>query len=393
MASYSYSMVSLASLLVKETKAAIYDTAIGIAKAVGLPVSTWQAGDPTRSLYHLESEVLSKVEDVVVGYIESGFLDYASGDWLKIVAKQGFNVDVPAATFATTEVVLTNSGGGVFQIDAGDLTLKNTLSGKTYRNTTGGTLPAKVGSVNGTLTITVVAEEAGAASSAGSGEIDDLVTTLLKVTCSNPTAAVGTDEQAESVTRQQCRDKLGNLSPNGPRDIYSYVAKTPALVGTTAVTRTRVFSSSDSGDVTLYIAGPSGAVGESDRALVETGIATHATPLCVSVSVVAAIELAVPITYELWLYKSSGETASSAAAKVQAALGAMFATRPIGGDLIPPATTGKIYKSMIESVIRSTFPDAFRVVVTAPASDVTMANNQVAVLSTVTPTVDLVVDP
>src|SRR5262249_39771218 len=155
-------------------------------------------------------------------------------------------------------------------------------------NTTGGNLPAKVGVVNGTLTITVIADEAGSGSSAGAGEIDTLVTTSLGVTCSNATAAVGTDEQDESVTRQQCPDKLGSLSPNGPVDAYRYVARNSALTGSTAITRVRAYPDSDTGDVLVYLAGPSGAISSADRALAETAIADWATPLCITPTVSSA---------------------------------------------------------------------------------------------------------
>lgn len=380
--------VSLASLLVKETKAAIYTTALSIAAAVGLPVSSWQPGDPTRSLYYIEAETLSTLEEVVAGFIASGFLDYASGPWLKILAKQVFNVDVPEATFATTDLVLTNTGGGVYTIDPGDLTFKSSLTGKQYHNTTGGTLLG-----GGTLTITVVADEAGSDSSAGAGEIDTLVTTLLGVTCANPTAAIGVDEQDEATTRQQCRDKLGSLSPNGTKDAYAYVARNSTLTGTNVVNRVRVFSDSDIGEVTVYLAGASGAIAETDRALVETAIVTWATPLCVTPTVLSASNVTVPVTYELWIYKSCNKTAAEVAADVQSALETMFAARPIGGDIIPPATTGAIYKSMIESTIRSTFSQAFRVSVSTPAGDTALTNAQVPVLGAVTYTINLVNDP
>ncbi len=64
---------SLASLLVQQTKTQIYEYALSIATDLGLPVTSWQAGDPTRSLYHLESELLATLETVVVGFISSGF--------------------------------------------------------------------------------------------------------------------------------------------------------------------------------------------------------------------------------------------------------------------------------------------------------------------------------
>ncbi len=382
--------VSLASLLVKETKAKIYEAALSIASVIGLPVSSWQAGDPTRSLFHLESELLEKVEDIAVGFISSGFLDYAKGTWLEVLAEQVFGVIVPDATYATTPVVLTNTGGGVYTIDAGDLTLKNSTSGKTYRNTTGGTLASGPGT---TLTIPVVADEAGSESSAAAGEIDDMVTALLGVTCTNPTAAIGIDKQDDATTRQQCRDKLGSLSPDGPREAYSYVARNSELTGTNAVTRVRVYSDSDTGDVVVYLAGPGGGVAEPDRALVEAAIIKWATPLCITPTVLAAGDVTVPVTYTLWLYQSANKTTAEVQADVQAALEDLFSGHIIGGDVIPPATTGALYKSLIESTIRGVYPEVFRVSVSVPTSDVDLLNNEVAVLGTVTGTINFVQDP
>lgn len=79
---------------------------------------------------------------------------------------------------------------------------------------------------------------------------------------------------------------------------------------------------------------------------------------------------------------------------VEAALETLFAARPIGGDVIAPATTGKIYRSLIESTIRGVYPsDAFRVSVSAPAGDTALAANEVAALGVVTPTVSLEAAP
>lgn len=385
--------VSLATLLIQATKAQILNYALGIAQNLGLPVTSWQAGDPTRSLYMLESELLSTLESVVVGFISSGFLDFAHGDWLNVKAKQDFGVDVPGATFASTSCVLTNSGGSVFDdIEVGAITAKNTSTGKTYRNVTGGALAAAVGMTPATLALSFTADEAGADSSAGEGEIDDLVTTMLGVTISNPTAAIGLDAQDESTTVQQCRDKLGSLSPDGPKEAYAYVARNPDLAGTRAATRVRVYSDSDTGDVTVYLASSSGPIAEPDRALIETAILTWATPLCITPTVLSATGVAVAVTYTVWLYKSANKTADEAKADILAALENMIATRPIGGDIIPPAATGSLYASLIESTIRAVYPQVFRVVITLPG-DTSLGNGQVATLGAVTGTVNLVVDP
>lgn len=218
------------------------------------------------------------------------------------------------------------------------------------------------------------------------------MTTLLGVTCANANAAVGTDEQAPDITVQQCRDKLSSLSPNGPRGAYSYVARNPDLSGTNAVTRVREYGDSDTGDVSVYLAGPSGGVLEADRALVEEAILLWATPLCITPTVLSATNVPVAVTYELWIYKSCNKTADEVEEAIQIALENLFATRPIGGDIIPPSS-GAMYHSLIESAIRGVFPQTFRVLLTSPSSDTALANGQVATLSTVTPTVHVVVDP
>jgi hypothetical protein len=377
---------SLATLLVQNTKAYIYEYALAIAETIGLPVSSWQAGDPTRSLFHVESDLLATLEEVVVGFIQSGFLDYATGDWLKILAEQVFNVVVPDATYAETTVTLTNAGGGTYIIDAGDLTFKNSTTGKTYHNTSGGTLNA-----GSTLSVDVEADEAGSDSSAAAGEIDEMVTTLLGVTCTNPTAAVGVDEQDEATTRQQCRDKLGSFSPNGPREAYAYVARNSELTGVTTITRVRVYADSDTGDVTVYLASPSGAVASGDVDAVEEAILEWATPLCITPTVESCTTTTVPVTYSIWVYDTVNKTVAEIEEDVEEALEEMFSTRQIGGDIVPPDTTGKLYKSLIESTIRGVYPaDCFRVSVATPSGDTSLTNSQVAVLGTVTATVNII---
>jgi phage-related baseplate assembly protein len=382
--------VSLASLLIRETKAAIYATALSIARALNLPVDAWQAGDPTRSLYHVLSEVLSTLEGVVSAYVGSGFLDYATGDWLTLLAKQIYNVDREVAAYAETTFDLTNAGGGVYDFEPGDLTVKCTATGKTYRNSSGGHLAA----LGGVLSVDIVADEPGSDSSAAAGEIDDLVTGYIGVTGSNPTAAVGVDEQTDDSLRQQCRDKVGALSPDGPAAAYSFVAKSSALTGTTAVTRVRVYADSDTGDVTVYLAGPSGAVASGDRDVVETAILRWATPLCITPTVLSASNVTIAVTYQLWIYEGVNKTSLEIQTSVAAALATMFAKRPIGGDIIPPATTGALYKEMIESTIRTAFPDhTFKIAVSIPASYTAMTNGQVPALGVIASTVTFVADP
>lgn len=383
--------ISLASLLLSETRAAIYNYALGIATGIGLPVTSWQVGDPTRSLYHVLAAKLEAFESNVSGYIKSGFLDHATGVWLKVLAEQVYGVDVPPATYAETTVVLTNSSTtNEYIIDAGDLTFASSVTGKTYRNTTGGTLALGPAT---TLSVTVVADEAGSASSAGAAEITRLVTSLDGVTCTNATAAVGIDEQDESVTKQQCRDMQDATSPDGARGAYAYFARNPDYGGTSAITRVRTYGDSTTGIVTIYLAGPSGGSSAADVALAQLAIVTWCLPLCITLVAAAATNVTIAVTYELWLYKSCNKTVAEVRTAVSTALGVLFSARPIGGDVVAPATTGKIYQSDILATIVKAIPEGFRASVTVPSGDTALTNGQVAVLGTVTGTIHLEDDP
>lgn len=381
-------VVSLASLLIQETEAVILQAALDLASSIGINVTSWLPGDPTRSLFIFEATKLSALETIVVGFVGSGFLDFATGDWLTILAQEVFNVTRPEATFATADCLLTNTGGAIFDIAAGDLTAKNTDTGATYHNTTGGTLVS-----SGTLTLTFEADIAGSGGNASVGEIDDLVTTLLGVTISNALSAVGIDAQDDPTLRQQCRDKLGSLSPNGPADAYSYVARTPALTGVTDVTRVRTFPDSSTGDVLVYIAGPSGGVSGGDVTAVTNAIALNALPLAITPTVLSANNVPVSVTSTVWVYRSVNKTTAQVQADVNTALTNLFLAQPIGGNIIPPATSGSLYQSSILAAIEDVYPQIFRVSLASPTGDTPLGNGDVPVLGSVSTTVVFIDDP
>lgn len=384
-------MATLASLLLQETKSAIYERGLAIATALGLPVTSWAAGDPTRSLYHFVAESLESLEVNVAGYTASGFLGYASGVWLTLLAEQIYNVTRVEATFASVTIKFTNQGGGLYVLDVGDVVVRNSTTGKTYTNTTGGTLAAGVGEE---LELDFVADESGADSSSAALEIDELVTTLLDVTVVNDLAAVGLDEEDDASLRDRCRAKLGMLSPNGPRDAYDYVVRSSDLTGVTEITKSRTVADSTTGNVTVYIAGASGAVAPASVTAAQLAVEEWAAPLCITPTVSNCTNVTIAVTYEVWLYSSVGETTAAIESAIETALEEMFAARPIGGDVISPAVTGALYQSLIAAAIKGAWPDhTFRVSVTSPAGDTALALNECAVLGVVTPTVNLELDP
>lgn len=367
------SVFSLAQLLITETQSAIYARAIEIAAAVGLPVTSWQAGDPTRSLYHLLSKTLSVAEEIVYKYSAAGFLDYATGDWLTLLAKQVYYVERVEYTYASCLCTLTNSSGGVYVFDPGDITAKNSASGKTYHNTTSGTLSG----VGSTLSLQFEADEPGSGSSSAAGEIDELITTFNGVSISNATNAIGVDSESDAALRIRCRAKLGMLSPNGPKDAYNYIATSTV----STVTRAKTVGDSAYGMVNVYVASASGAVGQTELTTIENAISQSVVPQGVSFRVNSAAEKQAVVNYQLWLYDTVGKTKAEIKTEVASALGALFASRPIGGDVIS-GLSGALYLSLIKRTIESVYPNhAFRVELTSPSADVVLAANEVATLS------------
>lgn len=362
-------MTSIVELYIVKTGEQILSSALAIAAGLGLPVTSWRAGDPTRATIKAMSEELATREQVTSEFIKSGFLDDATGEWLRVLALQVYGVEPTEATYATPTVTLVNGGGGFYPIEPGDVTVKASSSGKTYHNTTGGTLSAGV-----TLALVFVADEAGSDSSVAINEVDELVTTLLGVTITASTASLALDDQDEESIRIQCRATLGALSPNGPPDAYEYVARNVELTGAAGVTKAKTIPDSSDGTVLLYVAGPSGAVSGPDVALVQTAIERWATPLCVTPTAVSATAVTVNVAAVI----TGNDLPAGLDASAEIALDALFALYQIEATVTRSAII-----SCLHALTVALGASNVSVSLATPAADVTMTAGQVADLGTV----------
>lgn len=336
---------SVTTLFTVETAAKIFSTGIEVAKALGVPVTSWRTGDPSRSLYKFTAQKLATLDGVSGRFIKAGFLSTAAGDWLTILAFEVYNVERGEATYADPTVTVKNTKGGFFEVAPGDLTFKNGITGKTYHNTSGGTLSA-----GATVTFDLVADEAGSDSSAGLNEIDELVTTLLGCVVQSSTVGLANDQESDEELKTRCRASLGALSPNGPADAYEYIALTPAITGNTSVNRARAFGSTN-GTVTVIIASQSGAADAAAITAVQTAILRWSTPLTVLPTTVSA-DVAV-IDRSITIVKDASLAVSSAdlTASVLSAIDQLFRETKIGGR------NGGVSESEMTSVIHALYPN------------------------------------
>jgi hypothetical protein len=362
--------LSVAALFAVSTAAEIFEYGLSLARIVGLPVTSWRTGDPTRSLYKYLANVLAALETSNADYIRAGFLSTASGDWLTVLALETFGVTRTEATHATPTVTVTNSGGGFYEIEAGDLTFRASGIDKTYHNTSGGTLSA-----GATVTFDLVADEAGSDSSVEADEVDALVTTLLGVEVDSSTAAIANDEQSDEELREQCGDTLGALSPNGPADAYEYVCRNPDLTGVTDITRAKTVDDSDTGDVIVYVAGPSGPVAGASVTAAQDAVEEWATPNCITPTVTNCTVTTISVTATI----SGADIPGDFEDRIEDALESLFASIDIGGTVAVSAIISTIHNTLVAAGATGVIVN-----LTIPAANVPMATDAVPQLNVVT---------
>jgi hypothetical protein len=366
--------VSLTTLFTVETLDSLLATGLSVAAALGLPVTSWRVDDPTRALFSALAEYLAEREALQGFFIRSGFLSWATGDWLRVLASEVYGVDVPDAAPASTTVDLLNSGAGWYDLGVGEFRVRSTSSGVTYTSTEALSLHG----AGATQTLDVVADVDGSEGSAALDEIDAFETILLGVTITGSAAAIGVDVPSDEETREQCRATRGALSPNGPADAYEYVARNATLTGAASVTRAHATEDAPNLVVTVYVATASGAPSGADVTLVQSALDVWATPLTATATAVAASEVAQAITATV----TGGDVPADVEALAEAALGAMFAALPIGPcTLARSAVYAAIHGVLVTAGVTNPV-----VALSVPATDVTLTAGQVATLGTVTVT-------
>jgi hypothetical protein len=343
----------------------------------------WKAGAVVRTLVVAYAILVVALSTGIAFIARSSFVALSSGVWLTLVARYVYGVEREPATYATDTLTLTNAGGGVYNLDPGDLTISN--GEVEYTNADAFTLGALT-----SVDVTIVCKFAGSIGTTGAATITTMVTALDGVTCTNASPLVGVDEQSDVALRTVCSESLGSKSPNGPRDAYSFFAKAAELDGVSlGVTRVRSFVASDTGVVTTYVATATGALtGDADDPETQLGACAdnvwrNAVPLAVTSVVENADEVEVDITYQVWVWDTGGIVEADLTEAIEEALATAVSTLPIGGIVIG-SDPGMLFVEQLRRTINAVDSRIFRVVVTLPVADVEIDPEQATVIGTVT---------
>lgn len=377
---------SLAQLTTPLTRAEVEGKIYDVLAAVGTNTTSWKPGAVVRTMISACSIILSAFSELTALIARGGYLELASGAWLTLVAWYVYAVERQFATYAAGEVTLVNAGGGIYLLDPGDLVVANPDTGKQYRNVEPISLSALA-----TLTVAVVALEAGSSSTSAPHTVVTFITPLLGVTVDNAVSIVGSDDEEDPALRARCSEKLGSLSPMGPWDAYSYAARNATRLDGAVIGVTRVRTVKDGfGNVTTYVATATGEVSgtvddlDTDLGCVDDAIQKKAAPLAIAAWVVSATPVAIPVSYRVWMYNTSGLTEAEIAETIALRLVEFMSGQPIGGNIVG-ADPGKVFVDAIRTAIGASLPQIFHVVVEVPAADVVLTISQVPTLGTVTP--------
>ncbi len=372
------SVAQLTQPLVKSTVLADVYTLLG--RAFGSPLEL-DPGSPVAGI--LDAVVGWAVDDIwnplVVPALQAPFLDFATGDWLSLIAALVYNRPRILAQSGTQLVTFENrsTGGSVSQA-AGTVRIKAVTGnavGKTFTTTTALAIAAWTGSgAYPTGTATVSADIAGTASNALAADIGTFATGTPLVAgpvgCYVQSVAgsiLGTDQETDPDLVVRCRLAVSEASDMGPRAEYQSIALDPVgaftrrnLIPPTtwgvaqpSISRVTVIEAG-SGIVNVYLASPSGGAAgsmsdvNSDVGKAYVAILMFVVPPGITCNVFAAVGHTVnPGSIVITLNAASNITSVSAVATATAGLIAFFENLQIGGSRLTTGGTGYVFEAAV----------------------------------------------
>lgn len=396
----------LATALVK--KAVLDDVYTLLGRAFGQPLEL-DPGSPIAGI--LDAIVGWAVDDIwnpiVLPALLAPFLDYATGDWLSLIADLVYNRPRIDAQAGTQTVTFENRStlGSVTQA-AGTVRIKatgNTFgeAGKTYTTTTPLSIVPWGGSgAYPTGTAVVEADIAGIGSNATSGDIGIYPTPLVMgpVNCFVQSVAgsvLGLAEETDPNLVIRCRLAVSEVSDMGPRAEYTSIALDPVGAftrrnlpvpstfspGLPSISRVAVLEPGNS-VVNVYLASSSGPAGGSandpttDLGKAAFAIQSFVVPPGTTCNVAAATAHSITLTsIVITLSAASNVSVPSAVAYAVAGINTFFSTLPIGGSRLTNGGTGYVFAN---AIVEACWGPGVIDVSVGGFVDVALASNEVA---------------
>ena len=364
-------MASVSDLITAKTADTLFEEALVVAQAEGLPTTAWQAGSVPRTLLKADAAALADLHGTQAAIAKGAFLDDAEGAWLTLYAASRFQVTRVAAVFCRGYVRVTvASGAGPYTIPAAGLLVSDGARRWRSVNATAITVTSAA-----PTDVLVEAEGSGTDYNAVVGAITILVSPALAgVSVANPVYAdsdwkirSGAAEESDASVRARCRARWGTLGRGATDAAYVYLSRTGHAYEA-QVTRAPVVWGPGDGTLTVYLAGPSGAVSSTVELVVGDWVLAN-KPGTDNPTTMSAT--AIPVSLLATVTVAAASDSAANRARATDALATYFAALDIAEDV----DLGRLYEALYAA---AGILDAD---ITQPSADVSINNGEIATLS------------
>lgn len=372
--------VTFAQLLTPVTEAEAEALILALLEALGFPATAWKKWRVPRTFVRLFAQLYADSRTGLTNVAKSRLLGYARGDALTYLARHGYQEERDPAVATEGVFLLTDDGGAPYDIDPGQLVARVAANTSLrYVNTEGGRLE-----VGGTLPIAFKAEQTGAAYNIQSGTELEWAETLEGVSVGTEVdpdtgtwiTVAGADEQSDESLILACQTKWTTLGA-GTEDSY----RAWALEGAPTATKIRVYGDEigEPGLVHVILANATGSATSAEVAAADAVIQARRPVGMRGVTTVAADPNVVTINATVYTYLTRDAYLASLIANAIL----LQAEIQIGE---------RLYRTRIEALLHA--PGNVRnIVLTTPASDPLITDEQISVVQLGTITVNTLSRP
>jgi uncharacterized phage protein gp47/JayE len=355
---------NVADLLLTMSEDEVEQDQLDVIADAEFPVTSFGPTSVATTLVKADARTLKKVIDEVPSIVRGGFRKTATGLWLDLVADSEHDEARKPAVKTQRTLRITDAAS------VGPITLTarthwaRMLNGLRFVNITAPTIPLD-GNANVTFEAEVAGPEYNDATSAW-----ELVTPIPGTTIADPPGGLaltqqGTEAETDDEFNERLNEQWSTIGTGGNDDFYSYWAKTAHA----EVKRVKVLAHTPGpGDVTVLIAGDSGALSGGVVTAVQADIAPRA-PNIANVIVASVVNVTVVVTGTVYALASE---AAAAQAAFETALGVAQRAMRIGGQVVRERIIEKIMAQLTDD-------DRNDVDLLLPAGDTSIAYNEVPV--------------
>lgn len=339
--------ISLESMRQAPKRREMLDWVLGVLSDAGFQLTDWNSGSIQRTFLESASAIGADVASLVTEVANFCYNRYATGGALREYSRSSYGNTPGLAVKTKGPATLASTAASAYTLQVGQL-IASTDNDVDFTNVTGGVLPA-----NGTLVLQWEALLGGSGGNVPNNAIKRLKTPLAGVTVSNPAGlsgiwytTSGADAEPTGKMRDRNTSRWGTLNQVAmPSDGYRFLA-----LSVPAVTRVYIDDQNPQGPGSLdaYLATANGPATSTEINAVQALFDAKKPP---GSKPRALAPTPFPQAVAGTVHIRAALNTPAKRQQVLDAIDAFLLSVPIGGVILPPATTGVIpFSELITAV-------------------------------------------